>query len=201
MAGVHKACWDLGLWRKFFTSSALEKKMSRELLTACTHGDAECPKMALSSKDQALRMDWKKDAFTSTAICYPWPCVGWFVPPCHLPSCGCSTVPSPAFHGDPQLCEKGSIPEFVGWSLGDSGFVVYAGILFWFGKALWNRFLAKIPLEQFWLSWIQVLLKSVRLSLCLLVQEICVSSCLHPLSSGFLLRCDIIVCHHWCQQH
>lgn len=90
----------------YFFSSALEKKLSRELPTACIHSDGECPKMALSSKDQTLRMQWRKDAFSSTAICYPWPSVGWFVPPYHLPRCGCSSVPSPAFHGDPQLCEK-----------------------------------------------------------------------------------------------
>lgn len=89
-----------------------------------------------------------------------------------------------------------SIPKFVGWNMAGSGFVFCEGILFWFGKALCIMFLAKISLEQFWRSWIQVLLKSVRLNLCMLVQEICVSSCLHPLTSGFLFRCDVIIYHH-----
>lgn len=103
----------------YFFFSALEKNLSRELPTACFYSDGECPKMALSSKDQALRTGWRKDVFTSTATCYPWPSVEWFVPPYHLARCGCSSVPSPAFHGDPQLCEKkGSIPEFAGWNMG-----------------------------------------------------------------------------------
>lgn len=114
----------------------------------------------------------RRKTCASTAICYPWPSVGDLCPHVTFPG-GCSTVPSPAFHGDPQLSEKGSIPEFAGWNMGLSVFVVCTRIFFWFGKALCNVFLSKVPLEQFWLSWIQVLLKSVRVILCQLFQEIC----------------------------
>lgn len=72
------------------------------------------------------------------------PAVGWFVPTFHLPRGGCSTVPSPAFHGGTQLCRgKRSIPEHVRWDRGGCGFVVCVGTFFWLGKGLFNMVLAK----------------------------------------------------------
>lgn len=115
------------------------------------------------------------------------PAVGWFVPPFHLPRCGCSTVPSPAFHGGTQLCRsKRSIPDWVRWDRGGCGFVVCIGIFFWVGKGLFNMFLAQIPFKQFLLCWIQVLLESVRFFLCLSVQKhLCVRHVYIPLPVDF----------------
>lgn len=132
--------------------------------------------MALNSRDKALRIERRTEAFAAPPSCCLWPCRGVV----------CAPI-SPAQVWLPSM-EVHSSAECVRWDGGGCGFVVCVRIFFQFGKGLSNIFFAQIPFKQFLRCWIQVLLKSVRFFLCLLVQKcLCVRHVYIPLldfSSG-----------------
>ena len=155
--------------------------------------------MALHSKNWAWRMERKKEVFAVPPIL---PCHGVVWVPMSPSPVWLQCCPISDFlwrYTAPQ--RKRSIPGCVRWNGDGCGFVVHVGIFFWFGKVLFNMFLAQIPFKQFLLCWIQVLLKAVRFfSLSLCSETFVYQARLRPFATEFLFRSDVVR-HHWHYQH